>query len=62
MRRTVVPLVCTRNPVVTSARHGLVWYEFDMSWIQILILKFFGLVKSVHVATVTSARAERDAA
>ena len=45
----------------TSARHGLVWYEFDMSWIQILILKFFGLAKSVQVARVTSARAERDA-
>jgi hypothetical protein len=32
----------------TSARHGLVWYAFDMSWIQILILKFFGLAKSVQ--------------
>ena len=23
----------------TSARHGLAWYEFDLSWIQINILK-----------------------
>jgi stearoyl-CoA desaturase (delta-9 desaturase) len=33
-----------------SARHGLAWYEFDFSWIQIRILKFFGIVKSVRVA------------
>ena len=46
----------------TSARHGLVWYEFDLSWIQISILKLFGLAKSVQVAAVTSARTERDAA
>jgi hypothetical protein len=46
----------------TSARHGLLWYEFDLSWIQIKTLKFFGLAKSVRVAKVTSARAEPDAA
>jgi stearoyl-CoA desaturase (Delta-9 desaturase) len=46
----------------TSARHGLLWYEFDLSWIQIKILKFFGLAKSVRVAKVTSARAGPDAA
>jgi stearoyl-CoA desaturase (delta-9 desaturase) len=39
----------------TSARHGLAWYEFDLSWIQIRILKFFGLAKSVRVAKVSSA-------
>ena len=26
----------------TSARHGLSWYEFDLSWIEIKILKYFG--------------------
>jgi hypothetical protein len=36
----------------TSARHGLLWYEFDLSWIQIKTLKFFGLAKSVRVAKV----------
>jgi fatty-acid desaturase len=46
----------------TSARHGLLWYEFDLSWIQIKILKFFGLAKSVRIAKVTSARAGPDAA
>lgn len=34
----------------TSARHGLAWYEFDPSWIQINILRFFGLAKGIKVA------------
>jgi len=46
----------------TSARHGLAWYEFDISWIQIKILKFFGIAKSIRVAKVTSAIAQREAA
>ena len=46
----------------TSARHGLAWYEFDLSWIQIRILKFFGIAKSVRVAKINSGLAEREAA
>jgi fatty-acid desaturase len=46
----------------TSARHGLAWYEFDMSWIQIRILRFLGVAKGVKVAKINSALAERDAA
>jgi fatty-acid desaturase len=46
----------------TSARHGLAWYEFDASWIQIRILKFLGIAKSIRVAKVTSALPEREAA
>jgi stearoyl-CoA desaturase (delta-9 desaturase) len=46
----------------TSARHGLAWYEFDLSWIQIRILMFFRIAKSVRVAKVNSALAEREAA
>ena len=46
----------------TSARHGLAWYEFDPSWIQIKALKFFGIAKSVRVAKVTTALVEREAA
>jgi stearoyl-CoA desaturase (delta-9 desaturase) len=46
----------------TSARHGLAWYEFDLSWIQIKILQFFGVAKSVRVATIKSAVAERESA
>jgi stearoyl-CoA desaturase (delta-9 desaturase) len=46
----------------TSARHGLAWYEIDFSWIQISILKFFGIAKSVRVAKVHTAIPEREAA
>ena len=45
----------------TSARHGLAWYEFDPSWLQIKLLKKLGLAKSIHVATVDGI-AERAAA
>ena len=46
----------------TSARHGLAWYEFDLSWIQIRILQCCGIAKSVRAAKITSALAEREAA
>jgi stearoyl-CoA desaturase (delta-9 desaturase) len=46
----------------TSARHGLAWYEFDLSWIQIMTLVFFRIAKSVRVAKINSALAEREAA
>jgi stearoyl-CoA desaturase (delta-9 desaturase) len=46
----------------TSARHGLAWYEFDPSWIQIKILKFFGIAKAIRVAKVNTPQAEREAA
>jgi stearoyl-CoA desaturase (delta-9 desaturase) len=46
----------------TSARHGLAWYEFDPSWIEIKLLKLFGIAKSIHVAKVDSRVPEREAA
>lgn len=46
----------------TSARHGLAWYEFDPSWLLIKALKYFGLAKAVHVATVNSRLADQKAA
>ena len=47
----------------TSARHGLAWWEFDPSWLQIKLLKRLGLAKSIHVASVKSALVpEREAA
>jgi stearoyl-CoA desaturase (delta-9 desaturase) len=46
----------------TSARHGLAWYEFDLSWIQIRILKFLGVAKAVQVARVDSATGDREVA
>lgn len=46
----------------TSARHGLAWYEFDLSWIQIRILQMLGLATSVKVARVDAHELEREAA
>src|SRR6516165_10672124 len=34
----------------TSARHGLAWYEFDLSWVQLTVLRALGVAKSVRVA------------
>jgi stearoyl-CoA desaturase (delta-9 desaturase) len=44
----------------TSARHGLAWYEFDLSWIQIRILRFLGVAKAVQVAKVDSVTVDRE--
>lgn len=46
----------------TSARHGLAWYEFDPSWIQIKVLKALGIAKAIRVASISSAVADREAA
>ncbi len=46
----------------TSARHGLAWYEFDPSWIEIRGLQLIGLAKSVRVAKVNSNFQKREAA
>ncbi len=46
----------------TSARHGLAWYEFDPSWLTLRLLSFLGIAKSIRVAKLTSAIAEREAA
>ncbi|HTT63627.1 MAG TPA: fatty acid desaturase [Bryobacteraceae bacterium] len=46
----------------TSARHGLAWYEFDLSWIQIQMLRILGIARRVKVAKISSPVAERDAA
>jgi fatty-acid desaturase len=46
----------------TSARHGLAWYEFDVSWIQISILKYLRIARSVKVARIRSVPAEQEAA
>jgi len=36
----------------TSARHGLAWYEIDMSWWGIRLLQTVGLATSVRRASV----------
>jgi len=38
----------------TSARHGLAWYEFDASWMQIRVLQLCGIAKSVRVAQINT--------
>ncbi len=42
----------------TSARHGLAWYELDISWLTIRLLEKIGIAKSVRLAGVapTAAR------
>jgi fatty-acid desaturase len=46
----------------TSARHGLAWYEFDPSWLQISLLKFLGIAENVKVAKLPDEAAKRQAA
>jgi stearoyl-CoA desaturase (delta-9 desaturase) len=36
----------------TSARHGLAWYELDLNWIGISILKMFGLAWDIRLAKI----------
>jgi stearoyl-CoA desaturase (delta-9 desaturase) len=40
----------------TSARHGLAWYEIDITWMTIWFFRTIGVARSVRVA---SARADR---
>jgi stearoyl-CoA desaturase (delta-9 desaturase) len=37
-----------------SARHGLAWYELDITWLQISLLRRLGVAKSVRVADVNA--------
>jgi stearoyl-CoA desaturase (delta-9 desaturase) len=46
----------------TSARHGLAWYEFDISWIHIRALQLLGIAKAVRVAKVTTPHVSQEAA
>jgi stearoyl-CoA desaturase (delta-9 desaturase) len=46
----------------TSARHGLAWYEFDPSWLQIRLLKFLGIATAIRVAKLPDESAKVQAA
>ena len=46
----------------TSARHGLAWYELDITWLQIRGLQFLGLARHVKLAKVNTVVADREAA
>jgi fatty-acid desaturase len=43
----------------TSARHGLAWYEIDISWWEIRLLQAIGLATSVHRASAKGAVVSR---
>jgi fatty-acid desaturase len=45
-----------------SARHGLAWYEFDISWITLKVFNAFGLVSDLKVAKVREAMPVEEAA
>lgn len=36
----------------TSARHGLAWYELDLNWIGISVLRMFGLAWDIRLAKI----------
>jgi stearoyl-CoA desaturase (delta-9 desaturase) len=43
----------------TSARHGLRWWELDLTYIMIRILQAFGLVWNVRLVPDSAMRARR---
>jgi fatty-acid desaturase len=46
----------------TSARHGLAWYEVDLSWLLLNVMRVFGLASNIKVAKLAGPMAEREAA
>jgi stearoyl-CoA desaturase (delta-9 desaturase) len=46
----------------TSARHGLTWYEIDLTWISLKLLRPLGLVWDVKVARIDQVPQEELAA
>lgn len=46
----------------TSARHGLAWYEIDLSWILLNVMKFLGLAWGIKAAKIETPLLEREAA
>ena len=45
-----------------SARHGLAWYEFDISWITLKVLNAIGIVSDLKVAKIREPLPEEQAA
>ena len=45
-----------------SARHGLAWYEFDISWITLKLMRALGIVSNIQVARLPQNDEERRAA
>ena len=45
-----------------SARHGIMWYELDISWLHIRFMELIGLAKRVRYPRLDLVEAEREAA
>jgi stearoyl-CoA desaturase (delta-9 desaturase) len=46
----------------TSARHGLAWYEFDLTWLQIRALEMLRIARRVRVASTDGYVRQKEAA
>jgi stearoyl-CoA desaturase (delta-9 desaturase) len=46
----------------TSARHGLAWFEIDLSYMLLRLMEVFGLAWNIKVAKLAAPMAEREAA
>jgi stearoyl-CoA desaturase (delta-9 desaturase) len=46
----------------TSARHGLAWYELDLTWLQIRALEFLRVARGVRVASTDGYVRHKEAA
>ena len=46
----------------TSARHGMMWHELDISWITLKLLRSVGLVWGIRLANLDQAALEQKAA
>lgn len=42
-----------------SAKHGLAWYEFDINWIQLLVMEKFGLVSDLYAYDLKKERKDQ---
>ncbi len=45
-----------------SARHGLAWFEFDMTWLQIRLLEMLGVARNVRTVRPEAALDAKEAA
>jgi stearoyl-CoA desaturase (delta-9 desaturase) len=46
----------------TSARHGMAWYEIDLSWMQLIVLRGLGIATHVQTTTLADKNVKRQAA
>ncbi len=44
-----------------SARHGLAWYELDITWLEICLLQKLGLIKNVKTVSLNGREMEKAA-